>query len=198
MSAASRQALQSSAQLIILLLVCWQVAYWSVGEVALRSPLETIRFTAKLVGTDAFWGHLDETARAFGVALALAILIGLATGFLLGMNRFASEVLEPVLIAFYSIPKITLYPILLLMFGLGIAAKIAFGAIHGVIPIALFTITAVRNVRPVFRKTGRVMGLKPLELIVQILLPAALPEIFAGTASGLLLFVNRRMQARGR
>ncbi len=250
MSAASRQALWSSAELVVLLLVCWQLAYWSVGEVALRSPIETLRFTAKLVGTDAFWGHLSETARAFGVALVIAIVTGLATGFLLGMNRFASEVLEPVLIAFYSIPKITLYPILLLMFGLGIAAKIAFGAIHGVIPIALFTITAVRNVRPVFLKTGRVMGLAPLDLIVQVLLPAALPEIFAGlrigfaltligtllgemfasqrgigyllmnaiglhnidlimaltflltlfagTASGLLLFVNRRMQARGR
>jgi len=250
MSPAAREALGSAAQLVVVLLVCWQLIYWAVGEVALRSPLETIAFTAKLAGTSAFWGHLAETAKAFGVALLLAILIGLSTGFLLGLNRFASEVLEPVLIAVYSIPKITLYPILLLMFGLGIAAKIAFGAIHGVIPIALFTITAVRNVRPVFIKTGRVMGLPPLELIVKILVPAALPEIFAGlrigfaltligtllgemfasqrglgyllmnaiglhnidlimaltflltlfagTASGLLLFWNRRMQARGR
>lgn len=250
MSAALWHALRSAGQLVLLLLVCWQLLYWIVGDVALRSPLETIAFAAKLVGTGAFWVHIAETARAFGVALVLAILIGLSTGFLLGLNRFASDVLEPVLIAVYSIPKITLYPILLLMFGLGIAAKIAFGTIHGIIPIALFTITAVRNVRPVFLKTGRVMGLGPLETIVKILVPAALPEIFAGlrvgfsltligtllgemfasqrgvgyllmnaiglhnidlimaltflltlfagTASGLLLFVNRRLQAQVR
>ena len=57
------------------------------------------------------------------------------------------------LVAIYSIPKMTLYPILLLMFGLGMSAKIAFGAIHGIIPIALFTINAVRNVRPILIKT---------------------------------------------
>lgn len=250
MSAALRPSLRSAGQLVLLLLVCWQLLYWIVGDVALRSPLETIAFAAKLVGTGTFWAHIAETAKAFGIALVLAILIGLSTGFLLGLNRFASDVLEPLLIAVYSIPKITLYPILLLMFGLGIAAKIAFGTIHGIIPIALFTLTAVRNVRPVFLKTGRVMGLGPLETIVKILVPAALPEIFAGlrvgfsltligtllgemfasqrgvgyllmnaiglhnidlimaltflltlfagTASGLLLFVNRRLQAQGR
>lgn len=187
MNAASRQALRSTAQLIVLLLVCWQLLYWIVGDVALRSPLETITFTGKLIGTSAFWAHIAETAKAFGVALLLAIVIGLSTGFLLGLNRFASEVLEPMLIAVYSIPKITLYPILLLMFGLGIAAKIAFGTIHGIIPIALFTMTAVRNVRPVFLKTGRVMGLGPLETIAKILVPAALPEIFAGLRIGFSL-----------
>ena len=40
------------------------------------------------------------------------------------------------LVALYSIPKLTLYPILLLAFGLGMSAKVAFGVIHGVIPIA--------------------------------------------------------------
>ena len=58
------------------------------------------------------------------------------------------------LVALYSIPKITLYPILLLAFGLGMPAKIAFGAIHGIIPIALFTLNAVRNIKPVLLKTG--------------------------------------------
>ena len=43
-------------------------------------------------------------------------------------------------VAVYSLPKVTLYPILLLAFGLGISAKIAFGTLHGVIPIILFTL----------------------------------------------------------
>ena len=47
----------------------------------------------------------------------------------------AGEVAEPILVALYSIPKITLYPVILLLFGLGISAKIAFGVIHGIIPV---------------------------------------------------------------
>ena len=77
------------------------------------------------------------------------------------------------LVALYSIPKITLYPILLLAFGLGMSAKIAFGAIHGIIPVALFTMNAVRNIKPILIKTGRVLRLGRRDMVRSILFPAA-------------------------
>ena len=187
MTASSVRSLRNGAVLILVLLAIWQGLYWMVGDVALRSPLQTVAFTAKLLGSDMFWPHLAETATAFGVALALSVVLGLAIGFILGINRFANDVFEPMLVTAYSIPKITLYPILLLMFGLGISAKIAFGTIHGVIPVALFTISAVRNIRPVLVKSGRVMGLRPFEMVTRVLLPAAMPEIFAGLRIGFSL-----------
>lgn len=181
------KALRNAAILIVTMLVAWQSLYWAVGEIALRSPAQTLAFTAKLVGTQQFWNHFAETGKAFVLALTIAILVGLGIGFALGFNRFAGEVFEPMLVALYSIPKITLYPILLLMFGLGLSAKVAFGAIHGIIPIALFTINAVRNVRPVLIKTGRVMGLSQAGMVREILLPAAMPEIFTGLRIGFAL-----------
>src|SRR5690606_6001946 len=90
-------------------------------------------------------------------------------------------------VAIYSIPKVTLYPIVLLLFGLGMPSKIAFGAIHGFVPIALFTINAIRNVKPVYLKTGRVMRLTPAQFAWKILFPAALPEIFTGLRLGFAL-----------
>ena len=119
--------------------------------------------------------------------MLIATGAGLAIGFLLGLSRFAAAAFEPVLMALYSIPKVTLYPIVLLAFGLGMPAKIAFGAIHGLIPIALFTINGVRNVRPVFLKTGRVLRLSRLQMVRRVLLPAALPEIFSGLRIGFSL-----------
>jgi NitT/TauT family transport system permease protein len=187
MNAASKETLRNTAALSLFLLFGWQILYWLVGEIALRSPAETLAFMAKFMGNSAFWPHLAETAKAFAAALLLAILIGLVIGFALGMSRFAGEVFEPILVAAYSIPKITLYPILLLMFGLGISAKIAFGTIHGVVPIAIFTINAVRNIRPVYLKSARVMRLGRFETIAKIVLPAALPEIFAGLRIGFAL-----------
>ena len=65
------------------------------------------------------------------------------------------------LVALYSIPKLTLYPIVLLAFGIGMPAKIAFGAIHGIVPIAIFALGAVRNLNPVYLKTARVMRMPP-------------------------------------
>jgi len=120
-------------------------------------------------------------------ALVLAVLLGLIIGFLLGVHRFSSEVFEPVLVAFYSVPKITLYPIILLAFGLGLPAKIAFGTIHGVVPVAIFTMGAVRSLNPILLKTARVLRLRPQELVGSVLLPAALPEIFTGIRLGFAL-----------
>jgi NitT/TauT family transport system permease protein len=95
--------------------------------------------------------------------------------------------MEPMLVALYSIPKITLYPIILLAFGIGISAKIAFGAIHGVIPVALFTLSAVRTIKPILIKTGNVMKLGPTAMVREILFPAAVPEIFTGIRVGFSL-----------
>jgi NitT/TauT family transport system permease protein len=179
--------LRNTLTLVAAVLAGWQALYWIVGDVALRSPLQTFAFTARFISTPQFAAHLAETSAAFGVALLIAVASGLTIGFALGASRFLGDVLEPVLVALYSIPKITLYPILLLAFGLGMASKVAFGAIHGVIPVALFTITAVRNVKPIHLKTGRVMALGPLDIIVRIIVPAALPEIFAGLRIGFSL-----------
>jgi NitT/TauT family transport system permease protein len=181
------QGLRNGTVLVVVLLLLWQALYWWVGEIAFRSPWETLRYAASLAISPRFWPHLQETARAFGIALLLSVGIGLAVGFWLGVSRSANRVFEPVLVASYAIPKITLYPILLLMFGLGMSAKVAFGVIHGVIPIALFTASAVQHIRPVYLKTGRTMGLSQLEMVRRILLPAAMPEIFSGLRIGFSL-----------
>lgn len=173
--------------MVVGLLIFWQVLYWIIGEVALRSPVATIRYTFVLLARESFWPHLFESARAFAVAIAIAVSLGMATGLALGFSRMAGQVFEPMLVALYSIPKVTLYPILLLTFGLGISAKIAFGALHGFIPIALFTINAVRNVRPILIKAGRTLNYNTGEMVWQILIPAALPEIFSGIRIGLSL-----------
>ena len=158
-----------------------------VGDVALRSQWQTLAFSAKLVQTAFFWEHLSNTLRAFGLALVIAVVVGLAIGFALGLNRLSGEAMEPMLVALYSIPKITLYPILLLAFGLGMSAKVAFGAIHGIIPVALFTLAAVRGIKPILLKTGRVLKLDSQAMVRSILFPAAVPEIFTGLRVGFSL-----------
>jgi NitT/TauT family transport system permease protein len=184
---ANARSARNAIALIAGLIVSWQLLYLLVGDVAMRSPLATLRFTARLLASEAFWPHLSESVRAFAAALAIAIALGLALGFWLGVHRLSGEVMEPMLIALYSIPKITLYPIVLLAFGLGMPAKIAFGAIHGVVPIAIFTINALRNVKPILIKSARVLNLGAADIMRVVLFPAAVPEIFTGIRVGFSL-----------
>ena len=187
MSGGETHRLRNALVLVVALVVLWELAYLVVGDVALRSPWQTLRFTAKLVQTELFHEHVTNTLQAFAAALAIAVALGLALGVALGLDRLAGDAMEPMLVALYSIPKITLYPILLLAFGLGMSAKVAFGAIHGVIPIALFTLGAVRTIKPILLKTGRVLKLPRAAMIRSILFPAAVPEIFTGLRVGFSL-----------
>ena len=173
--------------LVAALLLLWQGVYGWAGDVALASPLATLRYTAKLIATESFDAHLVDTLRAFAIAYALSVLIGLAVGFWLGFDRLSGDALEPMIVAVYAIPKLTLYPILLLAFGLTLSAKVAFGVLHGVIPIILFTLSAVHNTKPILIKTGRVLNLTRSQMVRWILFPAAVPEIFTGLRVGFAL-----------
>ena len=125
-------AWRGPSMMVMLVLVVWQVLYWIVGDVALRSPADTVRHTAALFERPTFWPHVAESMKAFAAAIVLAVSIGLSIGLVLGFRKLAGQVFEPMLVALYSVPKVTLYPILLLTFGLGISAKIAFASATGI------------------------------------------------------------------
>ncbi len=178
---------RDSALLIVILLAAWQLLYFAVGDVALSSPARTFQAAARMLGDARFWPHTRETLLAFCQAFAIALAIGLAIGLTLGASRLTGEVAEPLLVALYSIPKVTLYPVILLVFGIGMPAKVAFGAIHGIVPISLFAMNAIRDISPVHLRTARVLRLSPSETATKILLRAALPEIVTGIRVGFSL-----------
>lgn len=165
----------------------WALTARMVGPQVLTGPVETIGYLGGLLADREFQASLWETATAFSLALAIAWASGLAVGMLLGAHRLTGEVAEPILTALYSIPKITLYPVILLFFGLGMPARVAFGAIHGIVPVALFTMAAVRGVRPVYFRTARSLRLGPLATARRVLLPACLPGIVSGLRIGFSL-----------
>ena len=173
--------------LLLILLATWQALYAAVGDVALTPPIATIRNAGALLASPTFLRHLQATAEAFAASLLITAVAGVAAGLALGFHRFSGLVSEPILTAVYTLPKVTLYPLVLLVFGLGISAKIAFGVMHGIIPVTLITMNAVRNIDPVHVKTARALNLTPLQTAMTVLAPAVAPEIFTGLRVGFSL-----------
>ena len=179
--------LRDTALLFAGLLAGWQVLSLLAGAQVLTPPLATLRRLGQLMAGADFAGHAIETASAFVVALAISLAGGLVAGAALGAHRLSGEVAEPLLVGLYSIPKITLYPVVLLLFGLGLSAKIAFGAIHGIIPVILFTMNAVRSIPQAYLRAARSMRLTPAQTFAHVLVPATLPEIVTGFRVGFSL-----------
>jgi len=181
------RTLRGPLLLTITLLVVWQILHQWAGDTALTAPLPTLEHMWEMIGQKRFLPHVTETGLAFLQALAISWMGGVGIGVLLGGHRLTGEVAEPILVGLYSLPKITLYPVILLLFGLGMPAKVAFGALHGIIPVVLFTMNAVRNVNRTYLRAGRAMRLTPAQTAWHILIPATLPEIFTGLRIGFSL-----------
>ena len=171
--------------IVIVLLLAWQALHQIAGETALPGPVPTLSYLAGLVKTSRFAENAAATALSFAIALMLAYGIGLAIGVWMGAHYLSGAVGEPILVALYSLPKITLYPVVLLIFGLGISGKVAFGALHGILPVALLTMAAIRNISPVYLKSAQTMKLSQAQTVLTVLFPAMLPEIVSGLRIGL-------------
>jgi len=172
--------------ILIVLLLAWQALHQIVGATALPSPVPTLAYLAKLVPSERFAENAWATLVCFFYALILSYGIGLAIGVWMGVHRLSGAVGEPILISLYTLPKVTLYPVVLLIFGLSLSGRVTF-AMHGVLPVALLTMGAIRNIPPVYLKSARTLHLSRWQTILTVLFPATLPEVVVGLRIGFTL-----------
>ncbi|MDB5774572.1 MAG: nitrate transporter permease [Herbaspirillum sp.] len=176
-----------TALVLIGLMLLWQSMHMMVGAGALTSPWVTVVKLAGMLASGELNAHMLETGKALLYALVLALAGGIVLGVALGMHRLSGNVAEPILLNLYSIPKVALYPLILLVFGLGLSAKVAFGVMHGLIPILVFTMNGIRQMRPVYLRTARTMRMPLHRTVLHVLLPAVLPEVISGLRLGFSL-----------
>jgi NitT/TauT family transport system permease protein len=183
------EKVQDALILLAGIFVVWQCLYWVIGNSALTPPSTTMSKLIDLLSADWFWADILESLHAMGVAAVLVVIFGIPFGILLGLHRLSGNVAQPVLAALYALPKVSLYPIVLLIFGLTISARIAFGVMHGVIPVILFTMSATANVQPVLLRSAHVMHLSRRRVITSVIVPAALPGMITGLRVGFSLTI---------
>jgi NitT/TauT family transport system permease protein len=169
------------------LLAIWQALYIVFGARVLTPPSGTFVNAWNMLRTPEYWPDIGESIRAFSIALLITCGLGMIAGLLIGSWRPCTEVLEPLIMNINTVPKVAIYPVILLIFGLGIWAKVVFGALHGVIPVVISSIGAVRNVNPNYARCGRTMHLTSWQTLRRIWVPACIPEIFSGLRLGFSL-----------
>ncbi|HWP26590.1 MAG TPA: ABC transporter permease subunit [Xanthobacteraceae bacterium] len=173
--------------IVVVLLLTWQALHMVVGATALPAPGSTLTYLAKFVPSARFMQNAWATLESFFYALIISYGLGLSIGVWMGAHRLSGAVGEPILISLYTLPKITLYPVVLLIFGLSMSGRVTFGAMHGVLPVALMTMNAIRNIPPVYLKAARTMHLSRRQTVLTVLLPATLPEVASGLRIGFTL-----------
>ena len=161
-------------------LACWWLLAAVIGPVAVADPPATVAAAAEGVREGWLVSSLLETLAATALGFLLATATGLWLGFMLGMSRFWGDVLEGPLLWLYSIPKVTLFPLFLLLLGLGLSSTVLFGAFHGIFPLTLFLMAAIRGIPPVMLQVARVYRLNRRQTFTRIVVPETLPAMVMG------------------
>jgi ABC-type nitrate/sulfonate/bicarbonate transport system permease component len=142
----------------------------------------------------ALWGiTIDgELARALAASLyrvivgyAIGAAVGTLAGLAAGITPAARNLLEPVVSLLFAVPKIAFFPVIVLLFGIGHASKIAIIAVSCFFPLFVAARAAVMTVNKHLLWAGRNMGAPPHVVFLRVVLPAALPHLFAGLRIGL-------------
>ncbi len=167
------------------LLLLWEAATGGFGMPPVLDPIIVARPSRAFaeIGAYAASGLLAKdlaaTLQAASIGLALGIVGGVSFGLLLGYAKPLADTVEPVLVAFNSLPRIALAPVLIIAFGLGITSKI-FLAFFTVFFVIFFnTYLGIRSVDPELVKAVRVMGGTRADLARFVILPSVFSWIFA-------------------
>jgi NitT/TauT family transport system permease protein len=166
----------------LVLLAGWQLLYTVVGEPALVSPLTTLR---SLEANWVLWmPDFESTLVSLAAAYALAVAVGLGSGFLIGLSGARADLMVPLLVTASAVPKIVLYPIVLLIFGVTEEGRIFFAWLHGVLPIAIITAQATRTVPAIYLKLARSYRLSFWRRVRHVLIPAVMPHAMVALRMG--------------
>jgi NitT/TauT family transport system permease protein len=163
---------------LVATLLLWQLVVWGFGvpEFIFPSPLqiakEFIEFKGPLL--EAAWKTLWVTM----VGFAVAIVVGVMLGFLIGSSRLAYTALYPLMVAFNAVPKAAIVPILVVWFGIGIGPGILTAFLISFFPITVNIATGLATLEPELEDVLRVLGAKRWDVLVKVGLPRSMPYFY--------------------
>jgi NitT/TauT family transport system permease protein len=149
-------------------------------ETSIATPSSSLRALVDELSSGALSGEIGDTLAAYFEGLALAIVIGVAAGVLIGSSRTLLDATSVVIEFLRPIPAVALIPLAILFFGLGVPARRFVIAYAAAWPILINTLYGVRSVDRVLHDVARTSGVGRTGRLFRVTLPAALPSIATG------------------
>jgi ABC-type nitrate/sulfonate/bicarbonate transport system permease component len=182
----------------VLAVAVWQLATTAADHPFFPTPWEIAQqgrqlwFTTESGGfglSDAVFEDILPSLSRLLTGWVIAVILGVTLGTALGRSRTGMQYVGPLLAFFRTLPSPALVPVFIILFGLTETmghALIVFGSIW---PILLNTVDGVRSVDPVKTEVARSFGTPRSQWVAMVVLPAALPKIFAGLRLALAISV---------
>jgi len=172
------------ARLITVVVLCliweWLAYAGYADERFVGRPSAILASFFKLLTTRSLWSHATSTIAATLLAFSVGSALGIAAGLALAAWPVVDEVVDPIVTALNSIPRVALAPLFILWFGIGIESK-AFAGFSLVFFILLITTRAgLKNADPDLLTIARTLCSTRLQTFLKVVVPISVPSIFSG------------------
>ena len=171
---------------VLLFIVLWEAAMpLGLVKVAdISRPSLVARAFIQLAASGEVWQPLLISLKEFFAGFALALVVAVPLGIVLGRYRFFSMLLDPLLMALYTMPYLAIMPLLVVWFGVGFGATLAVVFIGAAFPILINTAVGIREVDPLWVRAVRSFGGSEWDVFRKVLLPGAVPPMMTGIRLG--------------
>ena len=162
----------------LLLLLWWLIVVaFRIESFVLPSPLESVAALYQYRYPLAIHGLATLATTLAG--FVMAVVFGLALGIIVGCFRLAYAALYPILIAFNSVPKAALVPILVIWFGVGTVPAVITAFMLSFFPVVVNVATGFATIEPELLDVLRALGATRWDMVLKVGMPRSLPYFFA-------------------
>ncbi|HEY8485886.1 MAG TPA: ABC transporter permease [Limnochordales bacterium] len=176
-----RRVAASRLALVLVLLAGWELASGRLIDIFFVSrPSAIMEALWRLLMKENLLYHLQFTVLEAVLGYVAGAALGMAAGFVLARSDLLYATVQPLLAAFYGIPRIALAPLIIMWFGIGLNSKVVVAALMVFFIVLMNTIAGVRNVHPELIQIARVMGASERQILQKIVIPGAAPIIITG------------------
>lgn len=167
------------AIVVVIVLILWQAVHWlfNLPSYILPSPAEVAQALYQYRGPISL--HAAATLTTTVLGFGMGVLFGGLIGIGIGISRVLYNALNPLMIAFNTVPKVAIVPILVVWFGTGWIPAVLTAFLASFVPIAINLATGLATIEPEMRDVLRAVGARPRDILFKVGLPHSAPYFFA-------------------
>jgi ABC-type nitrate/sulfonate/bicarbonate transport system permease component len=167
---------------LVAFIVLWQLAIvvFRPNEILFPGPLAVAGELVAVARNGLLWPAFIDSMRALVIGLGLALITGPVLGLLIGMSRFANQIANPYLWAYFAMPDIAIAPLVILWLGFGTGAKVWMIFVAASVPLMLSCKEGVQNVDASLQRVARSFGASRTSMFRSVIVPSTVPFIASG------------------
>jgi NitT/TauT family transport system permease protein len=177
--------------IIVAFVIAWQVlvSNGTLDVFFYSSPTKIISDLVYLFQSGEVYPHLSATLTEAFMGLIYGTIFGIVFAFLFGRFKVLSDVLDPIIIVLYGLPKLAIAPLFILWFGIGITSKIVLSATMVFFQVFFTTYSGYKDVDISLINTLKIFGASEIQIMTKVIFPSCIPWILTGFRTSLSMSI---------